>query len=355
MAGSIPRDGRQGEGVLPLTPMRHTRLGRTGLTVSRLCLGTMTFGLQCDETTSTPSSTARSPAASPSSIPRTSTRSGGNLDTVGRTEEIVGRWLRSRRSARLIVATKCFGRMGRRPWDRGPFAQAHPRRHRRLAATPAHRLRRSLPGPPSRPGRRRSTRRCARSTTSCAPARRATSAARTTTPTRWRARSGRSELLGRRALRLACSRATTCSSARSSASCSPLCREEGIGVIPVQPDRRRAALRQARSARPGPRPARGSRWATPRSATRSATGTSASSPRSRRCGRWPPRPGMPLARAGGGVGAGAIPRSRRRSSARADPSSSMTCWRRRTSDWTRRLKARLDELTQEYRWGDDAR
>ena len=39
--------------MLPLTPMRHTRLGRTGLTVSRLCLGTMTFGLQCDEKTST--------------------------------------------------------------------------------------------------------------------------------------------------------------------------------------------------------------------------------------------------------------------------------------------------------------
>ena len=29
--------------------MRHVRLGRTGLQVSRLCLGTMTFGLQCDE------------------------------------------------------------------------------------------------------------------------------------------------------------------------------------------------------------------------------------------------------------------------------------------------------------------
>lgn len=29
--------------------MEHVRLGRTGLQVSRLCLGTMTFGLQCDE------------------------------------------------------------------------------------------------------------------------------------------------------------------------------------------------------------------------------------------------------------------------------------------------------------------
>ena len=29
--------------------MRHVRLGRAGLPVSRLCFGTMTFGLQCDE------------------------------------------------------------------------------------------------------------------------------------------------------------------------------------------------------------------------------------------------------------------------------------------------------------------
>ncbi|WP_408909437.1 aldo/keto reductase, partial [Streptomyces sp. CHB9.2] len=29
-----------------------TKLGQTGLTVSRLCLGTMTFGLQTDEETS---------------------------------------------------------------------------------------------------------------------------------------------------------------------------------------------------------------------------------------------------------------------------------------------------------------
>ncbi len=29
--------------------MQHVRLGRTGLNVSRICLGTMTFGLQVDE------------------------------------------------------------------------------------------------------------------------------------------------------------------------------------------------------------------------------------------------------------------------------------------------------------------
>jgi len=32
--------------------MKHTNLGRTGLKVTKLCLGTMTFGLQCDEATS---------------------------------------------------------------------------------------------------------------------------------------------------------------------------------------------------------------------------------------------------------------------------------------------------------------
>ena len=31
--------------------MEHVRLGRSGLQVSRLCLGTMTFGLQSDEAT----------------------------------------------------------------------------------------------------------------------------------------------------------------------------------------------------------------------------------------------------------------------------------------------------------------
>jgi aryl-alcohol dehydrogenase-like predicted oxidoreductase len=32
--------------------MQHVRFGTTGLQISRLCLGTMTFSLQCDEPTS---------------------------------------------------------------------------------------------------------------------------------------------------------------------------------------------------------------------------------------------------------------------------------------------------------------
>jgi 1-deoxyxylulose-5-phosphate synthase len=43
---------------------------------------------------------------------------GGDLSTVGRTEEIVGRWLHGRRGD-YIVATKCFGPTGRNRWDMG--------------------------------------------------------------------------------------------------------------------------------------------------------------------------------------------------------------------------------------------
>jgi aryl-alcohol dehydrogenase (NADP+) len=98
--------------------MRHVRLGRTGLSVSRLCLGTMTFGLQCDE----PTSVAILERAAAAGITFLDTADvyplGGSLDTVGRTEEILGRWLGARRHA-FVIATKCGGAMGRRPWQRG--------------------------------------------------------------------------------------------------------------------------------------------------------------------------------------------------------------------------------------------
>jgi aryl-alcohol dehydrogenase-like predicted oxidoreductase len=102
--------------------MDHVHLGRTGLLVSRLCLGTMTFGLQCDEATSD----AIMDAAAEAGITFFDTADvyplGGGLDTVGRTEEIVGRWLKGRRD-RVIVATKCFGRTGRAAWEQGNSRQ----------------------------------------------------------------------------------------------------------------------------------------------------------------------------------------------------------------------------------------
>src|SRR5262245_11851062 len=98
--------------------MRHVRLGRTGLHVSRLCLGTMTFGLQCDE----PTSRAILDRALEAGITFLDTSDvypqGGGLETVGRTEEIIGRWMEGQRHE-VVLATKCFGAMSARPWDRG--------------------------------------------------------------------------------------------------------------------------------------------------------------------------------------------------------------------------------------------
>jgi aryl-alcohol dehydrogenase (NADP+) len=98
--------------------MRHVRFGRTGLVVSRLCLGTMNFGDQCDETTAF----AIMDAAAEGGITFFDTADmyppGLYPSGQGRTEEIIGRWLRGRRD-QFIVASKCFFPTGRRPWESG--------------------------------------------------------------------------------------------------------------------------------------------------------------------------------------------------------------------------------------------
>jgi aryl-alcohol dehydrogenase-like predicted oxidoreductase len=95
-----------------------TRLGRTGLTVSRLALGTMTFGLQTEEDVA---HRILSRAAS-GGINFLDTADvyplGGGPATAGRTEEIVGRWLKGQR-ANYILATKAVGKVGPNPWDQG--------------------------------------------------------------------------------------------------------------------------------------------------------------------------------------------------------------------------------------------
>jgi aryl-alcohol dehydrogenase-like predicted oxidoreductase len=98
--------------------MEHARLGRTGLQVSRLCLGTMTFGLQSDEETAV----AILDRAAEGGIDFLDTSDayplGGDLNTRGVTEEILGRWLQGKRD-RFIVATKCFAPTGPAPFDAG--------------------------------------------------------------------------------------------------------------------------------------------------------------------------------------------------------------------------------------------
>lgn len=98
--------------------MQHVRFGPTGLHVSRLCLGTMTFGLQCDEKTSF----AILDAAAEQGITFLDTADvyplGGKVEDTGKTEEIVGKWLKGKRE-KFILATKCSGKMGNAPWQQG--------------------------------------------------------------------------------------------------------------------------------------------------------------------------------------------------------------------------------------------
>ena len=98
--------------------MKIKRLGRTGLKVTEICLGTMTFGHQCDDETSF----AILDAAADSGVTFIDTADvypiPVSLETVGRTEEIVGRWLRGRRND-FVLATKCRIQMGPGPNDAG--------------------------------------------------------------------------------------------------------------------------------------------------------------------------------------------------------------------------------------------
>jgi aryl-alcohol dehydrogenase-like predicted oxidoreductase len=97
--------------------MQYARLGRTGLQVSRLCLGTMNFGPHTSE--------ADSFAIMDKALELginffdTANRYGGRVG-VGATEQIIGRWLaQGGRREQIVLATKVYGPMGQGPNDRG--------------------------------------------------------------------------------------------------------------------------------------------------------------------------------------------------------------------------------------------
>ncbi|HKI33259.1 MAG TPA: aldo/keto reductase [Gemmataceae bacterium] len=98
--------------------MQIRRLGRTGLKVTALCLGTMTFGQQADEGTSF----AILDKASAAGVNFLDTADAYPVPpepaTAGRTEEIIGRWLKGRRD-HFVLATKCRIRVGTGPNDEG--------------------------------------------------------------------------------------------------------------------------------------------------------------------------------------------------------------------------------------------
>ncbi len=105
--------------------MEYRKLGRTGLKVSELCLGTMQFGWTADEATSF-------------AVMDAFVEAGGNfIDTAdvysrwaegnpgGVSEQIIGRWLKARGNrGAIVLATKARGRM----WD-GPNGEGLSRMH----------------------------------------------------------------------------------------------------------------------------------------------------------------------------------------------------------------------------------
>jgi aryl-alcohol dehydrogenase-like predicted oxidoreductase len=98
--------------------MKIRKMGNTGLKVSEVCLGTMTFGHQCDE----PTSRAILDRAAERGVTFLDTADAYPVpptpETAGRTEEIVGAWLQGRRD-RFVLATKCRIRVGLGPNDEG--------------------------------------------------------------------------------------------------------------------------------------------------------------------------------------------------------------------------------------------
>ncbi len=92
--------------------MEYRYMGRTGLKVSELCLGAMTFGRETSEKDSYP-------------MLEYFAEQGGNfIDTAdvysqGKSEEIVGRWLKNKPRDQFIIATKVRFGMGSGPNDIG--------------------------------------------------------------------------------------------------------------------------------------------------------------------------------------------------------------------------------------------
>jgi aryl-alcohol dehydrogenase-like predicted oxidoreductase len=96
--------------------MQYTALGRTGLKVSRLCLGTMNFGPYASED----ESHAIMDKALDLGINFFDTANVYGWKTgEGVTEQIVGRWFAKggRRREQVVIATKVYGRMGSGPND----------------------------------------------------------------------------------------------------------------------------------------------------------------------------------------------------------------------------------------------
>ncbi len=103
--------------------MKRRRLGRSGLVVSEICLGTMTFGNQADERMSLAILDRAHDAgvdfldiAEVYPVPP-------DVKYAGRSEEIVGKWIRDKSRDGLVIATKVAGPGG--GWFVAPVRDNH--------------------------------------------------------------------------------------------------------------------------------------------------------------------------------------------------------------------------------------
>ncbi len=97
--------------------MQYVNLGRTGLKVSRLCLGTSNWGAY----TSEPDSFAIMDRALEEGINYFDTANNYGAKRGGVTEQIIGRWLAQGggRRERIVLASQVHGTVGEGPNDRG--------------------------------------------------------------------------------------------------------------------------------------------------------------------------------------------------------------------------------------------
>ncbi len=130
--------------------MESVKFGKTGMQVSRLCLGCMTYG-----STNWRDWVLEEEASRP--FIREALEKGINFfDTAdvysqGVSEEIVGRALKEyAKRPEVVIATKVHGAMGHERQCQRPVAQAHHGGDRRIAEAPRDGLRRPLPDPPLR-------------------------------------------------------------------------------------------------------------------------------------------------------------------------------------------------------------
>jgi len=105
--------------------MQYTKLGKTGITVSRLCLGCMTYGggeqppwaMRRDWALGADEARGHFGAALEAGVNFFDT---ADVYSVGASEEITGRWLNEMASRDdIVVATKVHGAMGKGPNRRG--------------------------------------------------------------------------------------------------------------------------------------------------------------------------------------------------------------------------------------------